>query len=176
MFPDYRSQANKVKGIRNNNPGNIKNTSIPWKGVVVGHGGTFEQFQHIGYGLRALITNLQTYHNEGTQTIKDIISKWAPPSNNPTQQYIKVVSNQVGVPADKKIKFSQSNVFSMTRAIVDVECGRDSGMVKDKHIKQAMREYFDLEDFDSNTQITANLALIGAIGVGAYLVNQKFQP
>ena len=73
------------RGIRNNNPGNIRNSdATDWKGEVPAtakRDNTFEEFTDMAHGYRALIKLLQNYrHKHRCQTIADFISRWAPRS------------------------------------------------------------------------------------------------
>lgn len=87
----------KQRGIRNNNPGNIDySASNPWKGQT-GSDGRFAVFSDAVYGIRALYKNLQTYRTKyRLVTIRGIISRWAPASENNTAAYIAAVSRAVG--------------------------------------------------------------------------------
>ena len=71
------------RGLRNNNPGNIRNSdATDWQGEVPAskkRDKTFEEFEDIAHGYRALIKLLQNYRRKyGCQTIADFISRWAP--------------------------------------------------------------------------------------------------
>lgn len=71
------------RGLRNNNPGNIRNSdATDWQGEVPAskkQDNTFEEFEDMAHGYRALIKLLQNYRRKyGCQTIADFISRWAP--------------------------------------------------------------------------------------------------
>lgn len=88
------------RGIRNNNPGNIRKTKDKWKGLrAVQTDKEFFQFITPKWGYRALIRTLQNYRKRhGCETIADFIRRWAPPSENDTLSYIKIVCQKMGVP------------------------------------------------------------------------------
>ena len=88
------------RGIRNNNPGNIRITKDKWKGLrEVQEDKEFFQFITPKWGYRALIRTLQNYRKRhGCKTIADFIRRWAPPSENDTLSYIKIVCQKMGVP------------------------------------------------------------------------------
>jgi len=69
-----------TRGIRNNNPLNLRCSSSPWKGkVLINNDGKFEQFICMEYGFRAAILTIETYILKyGCNTIRTIISRWAP--------------------------------------------------------------------------------------------------
>ena len=57
----------------------------------------FQQFKSPEEGLAAMDQNLQAYGKKGINTLSGIISRWAPPSENDTQAYIKDVSQRLGI-------------------------------------------------------------------------------
>ena len=81
------------RGIRNNNPLNIRRSKDKWKGLrAVQADAQFCQFETLEYGWRAafyLLTRTY-YHKYRLYTIRSIISKWAPPIENKTDAYITV--------------------------------------------------------------------------------------
>lgn len=114
------------KGIRNKNPGNIRATNIPWQGKVPfdeNTDGEFEQFVSMPYGIRASLVNLRSYINQGTNTISKIISKWAPRTENDTDEYIAVVEEFTGIGRNDKIQFNQSDIVPLAWSIFYHENG-----------------------------------------------------
>jgi hypothetical protein len=88
----------KVRGIRNNNPGNLRKTGIPWLGKVVpGTDASFEQFKTMPYGIRAMLLDIIGKHKRGLNTIQELISVWAPPVENDTSGYINSVATRSGI-------------------------------------------------------------------------------
>ncbi len=77
--------------LRNNNPGAL----MP--------GGKLAQYPNMQAGLAALDQNLQSYGNQGVNTLSGIINKWAPPNENNTQAYINDVSSRLGIKPDQPI-------------------------------------------------------------------------
>ena len=80
------------RGIRNNNPLNIRRTAKDqWKGLRAHQtDSAFCQFERLEYGWRAafyLLTRTY-YHKYRLFTIRGIISRWAPPNENLTATYI----------------------------------------------------------------------------------------
>ena len=82
------------RGLRNNNPLNIRQTDPE-----------FCQFQTLEYGWRAAFRLLTHSYFEkyGLDTIRKIISRWAPPGENNTSAYITSVSRITGIPPDKPL-------------------------------------------------------------------------
>lgn len=121
---DYRAvtAAQPYRGIRNNNPGNIK-TGISWQGAV-GDDGTFIIFADDTWGLRALARDLTTKINkDGLDTITAIITDYAPPSENDTATYIADVATDSGIGANDVLGTDNDTLHSLIRAIVNHEEG-----------------------------------------------------
>ena len=91
------------RGIRNNNPGNIRNSdAADWKGEVpasVKKDRSFEELKDMKHGYRALIKLLQNYRKlHGCRTMADFINRWAPRTENDTTAYIRTVCREMQVP------------------------------------------------------------------------------
>lgn len=94
--------SKQPRGLRNNNPGNIRNSQrTDWQGEVdeaSKNDKSFEEFETIAYGYRALIKLLQNYRKlHGCQTMADFIKRWAPETENNTSAYIKRVCTEMQV-------------------------------------------------------------------------------
>jgi len=87
--------------FRHNNPGNIRyNPNLP--GVVAKSPGGFSIFKNYYYGLHAMKRLLiNAYLNKGFNTVKKIIYKYAPPSENNTELYISQVTQWSGLSRDQ---------------------------------------------------------------------------
>lgn len=88
-----------TRGFRNNNPGNIRrDKDLRWVGAAqVQTDPDFVQYIAPEYGIRAMVKILSTYarlHN--ADTVQEIISRWAPPSENNTTAYIADVCRYMG--------------------------------------------------------------------------------
>lgn len=119
---------NAPRGIRNNNPGNIKDSGIAWQGAVPGTDPSYVSFGTPVAGIRALALN--AYHmqqKDGAQTVGDLISKWAPESdNNDTQAYIADVSKQMGVNPSTPVDLQDpTQLTALTNAIITHENGQN---------------------------------------------------
>ena len=89
------------RGLRNNNPLNIRHNADVFKGEIKGNDKSFKTFSTMAYGYRAAFVTLATYLTRDLNTIEKIISRWAPPSENNTQSYIATVVKFSGIPKDK---------------------------------------------------------------------------
>lgn len=119
--------SNKSRGIRNNNPGNIR-WGNEWKGLVPQAQRTdksFCQFISPEYGIRAMIIILRNYQSKyGLKTITGIVKRWAPPNENNTQAYIRSVAKATGTDADKPIDLTDSRkLIPLLQAIIKHENG-----------------------------------------------------
>lgn len=87
------------RGLRNNNPGNLRLSKDKWKGLrSKQEDKEFFQFVSIEYGYRALIITLQNYRRKhNCWTIREFITRYAPPSENNTESYIETVCKKMGV-------------------------------------------------------------------------------
>ena len=88
------------RGLRNNNPGNIRITKDKWQGLRdKQEDKSFFQFEEMKWGYRALIRTLQNYRKrQSCQTIADFIKRWAPENENNTAGYINRVCREMQVP------------------------------------------------------------------------------
>ena len=88
------------RGLRNNNPGNIRRSKDNWQGLRPEQTDPdFFQFTTPEWGYRALIKTLQTYRRKhGLQTIAEMIGRWAPYTENNTSGYISRVCREMQVP------------------------------------------------------------------------------
>lgn len=113
------------RGIRNNNPGNIRATSTAWRGERVGADPAFEVFATPEDGLRALARLLLTYWRRlGLRTVGAIVSRFAPPRENDTQAYIRHVAGAMGVRPDTPLALEDPAVLArLVKAIVRHENG-----------------------------------------------------
>ena len=94
------------RGIRNNNPLNIRRSKDQWKGMAEAQNDrAFVQFKSLEWGWRAafyLLTRTY-YHKYRLYTIRTIVSRWAPTSENNTKAYVDNVSRLTGIDPDEPI-------------------------------------------------------------------------
>lgn len=72
-----------TRGVRNNNPGNVRRVKgVTWQGQAAHQADVeFVTFQSAQYGVRALARTLLTYDKaHGVNSVRGIISRWAPPN------------------------------------------------------------------------------------------------
>lgn len=112
------------RGIKNNNPFNIKKGSSQWVGKISGNDSVFETFDTMEHGVRAGFKLLNTYNKRyGLNTIRGILNRFAPTTENPTEKYIAFVSSQTGISPDEPIS-TDNQIMSVGSAIIRFENGR----------------------------------------------------
>ena len=93
------------RGLVNCNPGNIRQSKVRYKGEVrPSRDPAFKQFESLAWGYRAIFVLLHTYRvRHGLRSIREMISRWAPPSENDTGAYLRTVVRRSGVDPDAEI-------------------------------------------------------------------------
>lgn len=125
--------AKKSRGIRNNNPLNIRKGNN-WQGERQPQTDPeFEEFRTMEDGCRAAIilaTNLITgkaksCHGVKCRTLTALITKWAPSNENNTEAYIKAVCKITNYEPNKILFPIQKNILCFVLwAMAQVECGQ----------------------------------------------------
>lgn len=100
------------RGIRNNNPLNIRIGNV-WLGEVQNPTDPhFEQFVSMEYGVRAACVLLRRYiRHYGRKTVPAIIAAWAPSNENNTTRYIDFVCNHAKLAQEQEIEFADKNTI-----------------------------------------------------------------
>lgn len=92
------------RGIRNCNPGNIRRSKTKYLGEITPScDAAFKQFVTMAWGYRAMFVLLDSYSRKGYRTIRQMISRYAPPIENHTENYIRCVSEWSGICADEPL-------------------------------------------------------------------------
>lgn len=117
------------RGIRNNNPLNIRKGNTKWQGEVLYLEGVpverdFCQFEAMKYGWRAAFKLLRKYIiSYKCNTVRKIISRWAPENENYTETYIKYVASKVAEGADGEIPAESPAILLIAAAMCEMENG-----------------------------------------------------
>lgn len=140
-----KAQLALVRGIRNNNPGNIEyNPATKWQGLDnPPTDGRFCRFKSAPYGIRAIARTLIVYYDQhGIDTIREAFNRYAPPSDkNDTAAYIAAICKDVGAAAGQKVDFHDYKILrAMVCGIIEHENGMDSYLeyYTDAQIDKAM--------------------------------------
>lgn len=91
-----------ARGIRNNNPGNIRyNKRITWDGQTGADAGGYVIFESAFKGIRAMARDLITKQGRGLNTIAKIIPVYAPEQdNNDVAAYVASVEKRAVIGRD----------------------------------------------------------------------------
>ncbi len=126
------------RGIRNNNPLNIRIGNV-WLGEVrEPTDPDFEQFISMVYGVRAGFVLLRRYirHYHRT-TIPQVIAAWAPSTENNTGAYITAVCQMSKISRDETLDYyNQDQMFRLMDAMIFHECGQH---INEQHIRDGYR-------------------------------------
>lgn len=104
-----------ARGVRNNNPGNIRISPTAWRGKIRGDDKEFETFEHPVYGIRAMARILMGYqYRHGLNTIYQMIRRWAPAEdNNDVGAYATAVARGCGVTPDTEYPLDNDKSFGL---------------------------------------------------------------
>ena len=139
------------RGIKNNNPLNIRHSADQWQGAREEQTDKeFVQFTSMAYGYRAAWKVLESYwklfhQNRLPYNVTTIITRWAPPTENDTDNYIRTVIKLSGLGGNENFpQPSRGTAYErlelLIRAMTTMECG----IPYEKVDVEAIREGFDL--------------------------------
>lgn len=113
------------RGLRNNNPGNIRRSRVSYEGEVPSSDVSFKAFESMAYGYRAIFVLLDSYRRKyGLCTIRQMLNRYAPPSENFTEGYVRYVVTQTGIAPDESLDtLSPHDMVPFVAAISKVENG-----------------------------------------------------
>lgn len=126
------------RGIRNNNPGNIRRSTDRWRGLSPQQqDAQFFQFDSAIYGIRAMAIILLRYQSRyGLRTVRSLINRWAPPRGDSngaapggeytqdTSSYIRAVCDELDVQADEQLELTnRSKFYTLLCAMIRHENG-----------------------------------------------------
>lgn len=114
------------RGIRNNNPGNIRLSSDKWQGLKRHQEDpAFFQFEAPEWGIRAVARVLITYQDkrragDGSRidTVREIIERWAPRSENNTDAYVRHVRKVMGFDPSDTVPLPDVHQYEVMRSLV----------------------------------------------------------
>lgn len=117
------------RGLRNNNPLNIRKSKNRWLGKVTPCSDPdFEQFDTLEHGIRAAFIIIRTYmgpkHN--LHTVPAIIARFAPSTENNVAAYTAFVCDKAQLTHNVLLQFTQRNFITrLLWAMAWYECGRE---------------------------------------------------
>ncbi|QPO98285.1 hypothetical protein GVI61_17855 [Citrobacter freundii] len=118
---------------RFNNPGNLR-----WaEGYETSNtkSGKFAVFPTIDEGVLAATKQLQIYGQRGTNTVRDIVSKWAPSNENNTEEYIRHVVRSTKFNENEKLNLNDPYVLAKLISAMASKEGAGSRVTEDRVIQ-----------------------------------------
>ncbi len=119
------------RGLRNNNPLNIRRNSTKWKGLAEKQTDKeFFCFKEMRWGYRAAFITLRNYRlRHGISSLSGWISRWAPPIENDTDSYVAFVSKRTGIAPDSEPCINDRHTMcSIVAAMSQMENGTPAVM------------------------------------------------
>lgn len=123
--------SDKTRGYRNNNPLNIRISTDKFRGEIIpSTDKQFKQFENRAYGYRAGFRILLTYITRyRINTLKAMIARFAPATENHTAAYINTVAERAHIDPDMEIRTVDKEILiRMVAAMSYVENGREADM------------------------------------------------
>lgn len=124
---ESHSSQKPPRGLRNNNPLNIRKGNSLWQGVCKeGNDSEFLQFVSRAWGYRAAFVLLRTYiSRHGVCTPRGIIERWAPAADgNQPDEYLNRVLLLTGLKANEKLdSTNRQQMTALVEAMSRVENG-----------------------------------------------------
>ena len=141
------------RGIRNNNPLNIRHSADQWQGASEKQTDKcFVQFKSMAYGYRAAWKTLQSYYNRFCAqsrafTVRNIIGRWAPPKENDTEAYVHSVMKLSSIGGKENLLPPENvdcycRLSKMIAAMTCIECGIRMNQVDEEAIFQGYKLAF----------------------------------
>lgn len=130
-----------TRGYRNNNPLNIRhNKSFAWRGEQLCDNDGFARFSSVIFGMRAAICIIRSYNYKyRIYSVRDIIYRFAPPSENHTEQYISYVCAKTGFRPETRIAYNSEECLTLLKTMAIYESKMDLSLDK---WKEAYLEVF----------------------------------
>lgn len=154
------------RGMRNNNPLNIRHAASRWQGVRAEQtDNAFVQFVSMAMGYRAAWRTLETYHKrfEAKRMAfapRNIIYRWAPPEENDSEAYLRTVCRLANLagnaplvrPSRAHDRMDREKLINLLAAMTCVENGVKMEEVDVAAVREGYRKAFR-----SSTTLPSNL-------------------
>ena len=138
------------RGIRNNNPLNIRRNNTVWQGmkpIVTDH--SFVEFKSMAWGYRAAWRILFNYFYRFVSekkpfNVTTIIHRWAPPCENDTQAYIGTVLRLTGLGGKENLvsPLEPQGVWKLSSIIAAMTVVENGIKPEEVDIKAIKRGYY----------------------------------
>ena len=119
-----------TRGIRNNNPYNMRKGKSSWKGLVGSDDKGFCVFDNMVNGVRAGTINLRNGYFNLKLNISQIVAKYAPASddNNETAYIKTIVSFNKERFSPNSVPYTEEDKLLVAKAIIFHENGSNAGV------------------------------------------------
>lgn len=97
--------------------------------------GKFAVFPSLDEGVLAATKQLQIYAQRGTNTVRDIVSKWAPSNENNTEEYIRHVVRSTKFNENEKLNLNDPYVLAKLISAMASKEGAGSRVTEDRVIQ-----------------------------------------
>ena len=125
-----QAPAEITRGMRNNNPLNIRSsTHNMWRGKA-GDADGFVQFSSPEMGIRAAARTLKSYRKKGLTTLTGIINRFAPGSENNTESYIHSIEQMIGVNRNVPLKSADYPRLIKAMGMIESRMNLDENVIK----------------------------------------------
>ncbi|CAM3990506.1 hypothetical protein VA7868_04616 [Vibrio aerogenes CECT 7868] len=123
-------RATLPRGVRNNNPLNIRDSNNDWLGKSgLNTDKEFEEFKNPVYGFRAGARILRSYARQGYTTLSQMIYRFAPASENNSALYVQQVSQWTGIQPDQVVNVNNhQQLAALLHAMSRKEVGNYYGL------------------------------------------------
>lgn len=126
---DYRGVWEDLKAaplnVRNNNPGNIRGADGKFREFATPEEGMAEMERDLGVKISGKSSAMKANFGAGyVPSIRNIISTWAPKSENDTNSYVASVAKDSGIDPDAPL--SKDDIKKIMPAMIKVEGGSNS--------------------------------------------------
>ena len=144
-FSDYRGQNDLHRAIRDNNPGDIEYNAA-FMGCI-GSDGRFCIFENCAYGYRAWLKLMHTYREQdGCDTLRKIIMRYAPPVENNSDAYMSGVSTGTRIGLDDALPTDSASWQRIAKYFFNEEAGGEaSKYVTDADYAEGLRLFNESE-------------------------------
>jgi len=165
--------AGEPKNVRLNNPGNMKSAD-----------GGFQAFGSAQDGMKAMQDDLmikvsgkskamEANFGKGYQpTLSNVISTWAPPSENDTGNYVNFVAQKTGIQPDQIL--SPMDIKKIIPAMIEMEGGQEAAQYY-QPVQTADSGQIMNDGVDELTALQAQLAMASGDQAGAIKILQDAQ-
>ena len=121
------SRRSLSRAERNRNPGNIRRSGVRYRGERrPSIDPSFKEFESDERGYRAMFVLMESYRRRyAIDTLRGIVSRWAPPTENDTEGYIRFVSERTAIESDAQLLPRDVRLRAIAEAMSRFERGHE---------------------------------------------------